>query len=101
MERDAEALDTARENLSKVDFKGEVVSLNQDILFFNEDVDTVVMNPPFGTKDQHLKAWKYEADLLPPENLLTNYSFEDDADGLPAGWTVTPRELVHLGRFAH
>jgi len=55
----------------------------------------------FGTKDQHLKARKYEADLLPPENLLANYSFEDDADGLPDGWTVMPQELIRLGRFAH
>ncbi|NQT15860.1 MAG: LamG domain-containing protein, partial [Planctomycetes bacterium] len=55
----------------------------------------------FGTRDQHLKARKYETNLLPPENLLANHGFEDEADGLPDGWTVTPKELVRLGRFAH
>ena len=55
----------------------------------------------FDTKDRHLEAREYEANLLPPENLLANHGFEDEADGLPDGWTVTPKELVRLGRFAH
>ncbi len=55
----------------------------------------------FGTKDQHLKTRKCKADLLPPENLLANHSFEDEADGLPKGWTTTPKELIRLARFAH
>jgi len=55
----------------------------------------------FGTEDQHLTARKYESDLLPPENLLANHGFEAEADGLPDGWTVAPKELIRLGRFAH
>lgn len=55
----------------------------------------------FDTRDQRLEAREYEANLLPPENLLANPGFEDEADGLPDGWTVTPKELVRLGRFAH
>jgi len=55
----------------------------------------------FDTRDQRLEAREYEASLLPPENLLANPGFEDEVDGLPDGWTVTPKERVRLGRFAH
>lgn len=54
----------------------------------------------FDTRDRGLRAPEYEADLLPPENLLPNHGFEDETDGLPDHWTVTPKELVRLGRFA-
>ena len=55
----------------------------------------------FDTTAQRLEARKYKANLLPPENLLANPGFEDEADGLPDGWTVTPKKLTRLGRFAH
>ncbi len=55
----------------------------------------------FDTKDRGIEAHDYDAHRLPPENLLTNPGFEDQADGLPVGWTVTPKQLVSLGRFAH
>lgn len=54
----------------------------------------------FGAGSGEFEASKYEANLLPPENLLANPGFEDEADGLPNGWTVTPKELVRLGQFA-
>ncbi|MFH1505537.1 MAG: METTL5 family protein [archaeon] len=53
VEKDDAALDVARDNLGRVKFSGEVVSLNQDIMYFREDVDVVLMNPPFGTKDRY------------------------------------------------
>jgi hypothetical protein len=55
----------------------------------------------FDTVDRGLKRPDYKADLLPPENLATNPSFEHEAGGLPKGWSATPKELVRLGRFTH
>jgi len=55
----------------------------------------------FDTKDGRLDAPRYNPGLLPPENLLTNPGFEDLSAGLPDAWTVAPKELVRLGRFAH
>ncbi len=53
----------------------------------------------FDTKDRHIQAHDYHPDLLPPEDLLANAGFEEEAAGLPVGWTVEPKELVSLGRF--
>ncbi|MBC8457419.1 MAG: hypothetical protein H8D67_05420, partial [Deltaproteobacteria bacterium] len=50
----------------------------------------------FDTKDRGIEAPDYDANSLPPENLLKNSSFEDEVDGLPADWSVTPSELVRL-----
>ncbi len=55
----------------------------------------------FDTKDRAIKAPDYAADNLPPENLIGNPYFEDEADGLPAGWSVAPSEIVSLEKFAH
>ncbi len=55
----------------------------------------------FDTVDRGIDAHESDTDLLPPENLLTNPGFEDEADGLPVGWEVAPAELVRLGRSAH
>lgn len=55
----------------------------------------------FDTKDRGIKAQDYDADLLPPTNLLYNSSFEDKVDGIPVGWQITPVELVRLDRFKH
>ena len=54
----------------------------------------------FDTRDRGVAAAKYAADRLPPENLLANPGFEKATDGKPDGWTVSPPELVRLGRFA-
>ena len=55
----------------------------------------------FDTGDRRLETQGCEANLLPPENLLANHGFEDEAGGLPTAWTVTPKELARLGQFAH
>ena len=55
----------------------------------------------FDTRDRGIARGDYAAASLPPENLIANPGFEEQADGLPAGWTVAPVELVQLGRFAH
>ncbi len=54
----------------------------------------------FDTRDRGIEAAPYDVGLLPPENLLTNPEFDEEADGLPAGWTVEPGALVSLDRFA-
>lgn len=38
---------------------------------------------------------------VPPENLLINPSFEEEREGLPAGWTHNGKGVVSLARFAH
>ncbi|MHB8898116.1 MAG: LamG-like jellyroll fold domain-containing protein [Thermoguttaceae bacterium] len=55
----------------------------------------------FDTADRGLKPQSWNAELLPPENLAFNAGFEDEAEGLPAGWTVRSKELVRLGEFRH
>lgn len=58
----------------------------------------------FGTKDRGTALPAYDPDLLPPENLLVNAGFERAADSnanRPDAWSVTPAQLVHLGKFAH
>jgi putative methylase len=53
VEKDDAAIAILRKNLEKIRYSGQAVSLNQDIMFFTEKVDAVLMNPPFGTKEKH------------------------------------------------
>jgi hypothetical protein len=55
----------------------------------------------FDTKDRGITAWNYDANLLPPLNLLSNPGFEDEVDGMPVGWQIAPKVLVRLDRFNH
>ncbi len=52
----------------------------------------------FETRDRGISALDYDADRLPPANLVGNPGFEEEAGGQPAGWTVEPKEVVSLGR---
>lgn len=57
IDADAGVLGLAKENLKKVrewhDIGNDAVFVNKDIGEFNEKVDTVIQNPPFGTKEKH------------------------------------------------
>ena len=57
VDSDQEALEKAKENWQKVKSEGlafgEAIFLCQDIAGFNEKVDVVFENPPFGTKVRH------------------------------------------------
>ena len=57
VDSDQEALEKAKENWQKVKSEGlafgEAIFLCQDITGFNEKVDVVFENPPFGTKVRH------------------------------------------------
>ena len=55
----------------------------------------------FDTRDRAIAPPDYDAASLPPENLIANPGFENETDGLPAGWTASSPEVVRLGRFAH
>jgi len=59
------------------------------------------VNIYFDTKERGIEAPEYDVNNLPPENLLKNPCFEDEADGLPADWSVTPSELAGLEKFTH
>lgn len=52
VEQDEDAITTLKENLDK-DEKKIIKIINGDIKDFNEKVDVVIMNPPFGTKEKH------------------------------------------------
>ena len=55
---DQKVLETAKRNLDKVESEynimGEAVFRLQDVDGFNEKVDLVIMNPPFGVKVRHM-----------------------------------------------
>lgn len=57
VENDSEALEIAKTNVSRVKSEsselGEAVFLHQDVADFDEKVDLVLQNPPFGTKVRH------------------------------------------------
>lgn len=52
VENDKEAINILKENLKKYNFKNYKI-INKDIKDFNEAVDIVIQNPPFGTKIKH------------------------------------------------
>lgn len=53
IEKDEKALAIAKDNFRKFDIEGEAEFLNQSIEDFNEKVDVVIQNPPFGTNKRH------------------------------------------------
>lgn len=55
IEKDKNALEICKENISSVKefIHGKFELLNKDISDFNETVDVVIENPPFGTKIEH------------------------------------------------
>ncbi len=55
VEKDKDALNICKENLSflKEFIHGKFELINKDISEFNETVDVVIENPPFGTKQEH------------------------------------------------
>jgi len=55
----------------------------------------------FDVKQRGLPRARYAADALPPENLLANPGFEEEANEGPAEWTAEPAALIRLDRFRH
>jgi len=53
VDSDKKAIELLKENLDQFDIKDKTAILNQDVNDFNEKVDTVIQNPPFGTKTKH------------------------------------------------
>ena len=58
VEIDKYSIEIAKQNLEYIreqyKIKGKAVFLNKDIEDFNEKVDIVIENPPFGTKQKHI-----------------------------------------------
>src|SRR3989338_609526 len=52
VDNDKDVLEILKENLKKYNFKNYKI-INKDIKDFNEAVDVVIQNPPFGTKVKH------------------------------------------------
>ncbi|WP_297548888.1 METTL5 family protein [Thermococcus sp.] len=87
VESDKEALEVARKNAEALGL--EVEFINANVSEFNESVDTVVMNPPFGSQRRHadrpflMKAFEvadvvYSIHLAKPEvrNFIERFSDE-------------------------
>ncbi len=59
IENDKNSIQTTKENLkfleeeTGIKLAKKAIFLNQDISNFNDKVDTVIQNPPFGTKQKH------------------------------------------------
>ncbi len=56
LDKDSEALEICQDNYAKIQQEYEVGAAEfvlHDISLFDEKVDLVVQNPPFGTKDEH------------------------------------------------
>jgi len=53
VEKDKEAIKTLKENLEEYEFNGEWEIISSNIEEFNQKVDVVIQNPPFGTKEEH------------------------------------------------
>lgn len=54
VDSDKDAIAIAKENLAKFEeIKANAVFINKDIADFSEKVQTVIQNPPFGTKQKH------------------------------------------------
>lgn len=53
VDNDKEALDIASKNLNNAGVAGGAIIQCKDISLFNEQVDCVIQNPPFGTKEKH------------------------------------------------
>ena len=78
IENDKDSIKITKENLAfieketKVKLSEKAIFLNQDINNFNDKVDIVIQNPPFGTKQKHA-----DKVFLEKAFLLTNviYSF--------------------------
>lgn len=50
VEKDKDAVKIAKKNI----LNKKIRFINKDIKYFNVKVDTVIQNPPFGTKDKHI-----------------------------------------------
>ena len=53
VESESSAMETARENAKDIQSEGSAEFFLIDISGFNKKADTVIMNPPFGTKSEH------------------------------------------------
>ncbi len=78
VERDRRALEIARENARSLDVEDKIEFVNADVSEFSMKVDTIIMNPPFGSQVKHadrpflLKAFEvsgvvYSIHLAKPE----------------------------------
>ncbi|MBU0628418.1 MAG: METTL5 family protein [Nanoarchaeota archaeon] len=53
IEQDKEAMEIAKENLGNIESESSAEFVLGDVKEFSSKVDTVIMNPPFGTKSEH------------------------------------------------
>ena len=75
VEKDKEAIEILKENLSLFNFKNYEI-INNDYINFNEKVDTIIANPPFGRQSKEGKKF---IELLKRKNFNTAYIIWEEA----------------------
>lgn len=88
IERDEKAIKVLKENLDLLECSNYQI-IHSDVSHFNKKVDTVIMNPPFGTREKHadkkflIKAFEiadivYSIHLGTSEDFLKKFCQEND-----------------------
>lgn len=55
IEKDLSAIETIQKNIDRLksEITGKIEVINKDITGFSKKINTIIMNPPFGTKQKH------------------------------------------------
>ncbi len=101
VEKDERAMKTCRENYKRLAEEYEVGGAEfivEDISLFDEEVDIVVQNPPFGTKDEHIdKRFLEKAfSVAPVVYSMHKYSTKEFVESISKD---NGFEITHFWRF--
>ena len=111
VEVDSKAIEVARRNVLSLNLEDKIEFINADVSEFNRRVDTVIMNPPFGSQRRHAdrpfltKAFEvadtvYSIHLAKPE--VRNFIEKFSADkGFTATRLTTPSFEIPAQFFFH
>ncbi|MCD6371151.1 MAG: 50S ribosomal protein L11 methyltransferase [Candidatus Aenigmarchaeota archaeon] len=78
---DEKMIETAKENFSMMSksLKSKVLFLNEDILNFDEEVDVVLQNPPFGSKKKHYDIIFLEKALEIAKKIYSIHRYDEES----------------------
>ena len=104
IDSDSEALCIAKENLKfienklNIDLKGKVIFIHSDISKFSEKVDTVIENPPFGTKEEHADRAFLEKSIE-SANIVYSFHKTSTLSYLSRFITIRKGKITHFFRY--
>ncbi len=79
VDNDKEALDIAKSNLAEIQVNRTAIFRCEDVSLFNERVDTIIQNPPFGTKEKHADRQFLERAFAVADNIYTIHKLTSEA----------------------